>query len=342
MAFDLSALDAHFDGGPHGTYGVAAVAPLASFEEDSDNPRFEEDTPGFELLVADVRAHGILQPVVVRRGSDGKLRIRFGARRYRAAVQLGLATIPYVLTEDARHFDDYAQVAENQRRSPMQPLELAVFAAKKLASGEKRGVVAERLGLHRSALTHLLCLTGEVPPFLLELYHSNKCRSPYYLYQLRGLWHASPQLVEQACAAAGAVDLRMIDSLGAAVQSQVANAPVSRGMEGQAGHAVASAGASAAAGAASRKKRTLRKRNGQSSDGLIESSAMPLELRQDWPQLFGIHRGREVAIDALTPASLEERVRLQFLDTGESVEAAASEVVLARVVQVRQRALGPA
>lgn len=332
MAFDLSALDAHFDGGPHNMPGVAAVAPLASFEEDPDNPRFEEDALAFELLVADVRARGLLQPVVVRRGSNGKLRIRFGARRYRAAVKLGLATLPYVLTEDARQFDDYAQVAENQQRTSLQPLELAVFAARKIASGEKRRVVAERLGLHRSALTHLLCLTGDVPPFVLELYHSNKCRSPYYLYQLRGLWQVSPQLVEQACAAAGEVDLRLIDSLGAAVQSQLASAPVSQGLDGGSENSLAGV----AAGSACRKKRTPRKRSVSSSDGGSARADAPLELRPEWPQLFGLHRGRDVAIDVLTPASLDERVRLRFLDTGESVEAAASEVVLARVVRLHR------
>jgi ParB family chromosome partitioning protein len=128
MVFDLSALDAHLPNGP--VPGAAAFAPLASFEEDPDNPRFEDDPAAFELLVADVRQHGILQPVIVRRIGNGKLQIRFGARRCRAARELGLASIPYVVTEDARQFDDYSQVAENQHRANMQPLELAAFAAK--------------------------------------------------------------------------------------------------------------------------------------------------------------------------------------------------------------------
>lgn len=228
MVFDLSALDAHFAGPMANPSGAAAVAPLASFEVDPDNPRFEEDALSFDCLVADVRAHGILQPVVVRRLDSGKLRIRFGARRYRAAVKLGLATIPYVLTEDARQFDDYAQVAENQQRSPMQPLELAVFAAKKIAAGEKKSQVAERLGMHASALTYLLCLTGDVPPFILELYHTNKCRSPRYLYQLKGFWEAAAQMVERTCAAVAEVDLRLIESLAVEVKEHQARELSSR------------------------------------------------------------------------------------------------------------------
>jgi hypothetical protein len=38
-------------------------------------------------LVENVRVHGILQPIVVRCRENGRLRIRFGARRFRAAVQ---------------------------------------------------------------------------------------------------------------------------------------------------------------------------------------------------------------------------------------------------------------
>lgn len=42
---------------------------------------------------------------------------------------LGLADAPYVVTDDERQFDDYAQVAENEQRAPLQPLELAAFIA---------------------------------------------------------------------------------------------------------------------------------------------------------------------------------------------------------------------
>ncbi len=200
MALDLSALDGWELNPKPREGGSAARAVLSLLEEDPENPRFEDAPEDFAALVEDVRAHGILQPIVVRRLASGKLRIRFGARRYRAAVKLGLPDVPYVVTEDPRQFDDYAQVAENERRTALQPLELATFIAKKLQHGDSKAKIAARLGIHPSALTHLLCLVGDVPPILLELYHSRRCRTIQYLYRLGRLWKADSRRVEEACA----------------------------------------------------------------------------------------------------------------------------------------------
>ncbi len=216
MGLDLSVLDGdNFPNaaGPFARLGVVPRAPLSSFEEDPGNPRFEEDATQFELLVADVREIGILQPLVVRRQDDGRLRICFGARRYRAALAAGLIDAPYVVTEDPRQMDDYAQVAENERRSPLQPLELATFAAKKIDAGEPKIEVARRLGIHKSALTHLLCLADSPPPFLLELYHSRRCRTPVYLYKLMRLWRRHPQYVESTCASSSVVNAWFVEAL---------------------------------------------------------------------------------------------------------------------------------
>jgi ParB family chromosome partitioning protein len=214
MALDLSALD--YDAGIElrvHALGVAARAPLDKFEEDPENPRFEADAEAFDALVADVRERGILQPIVVRRAPDGRLRIRFGARRFRAAILLALADAPYVVTEDERQFDDYAQISENERRLPLQPLELATFIAKKLAHGEKKKAIAARLGIDPGALTHLLALTGDVPLFVLDLYHSRKCRSPRFLYRLRRLGTENSLLVTRRCVEAVDIDLRFIEAL---------------------------------------------------------------------------------------------------------------------------------
>lgn len=223
VALDLSILDGEAGFLPSRA-GVAPRAVLSLFEEDPGNPRFEEDPHEFALLVADVRARGILQPVIVRRLESGRLRIRFGARRYRAAVAAGLADAPYVVTEDERQFDDYSQVAENEHRSSLQPLELAKFAARKIAEGDRKQVVARRIGLHPTALTHLLCLAGDVPPFLLELYHARKCRTPVYLYRLLRLWHHDPQRVEAICSEAVEVGAALVDALERVTEAPTAGA----------------------------------------------------------------------------------------------------------------------
>lgn len=208
MALDLSALDQ----APIAPMmqETAQRAPLDAFEEDPDNPRFEHDESAFLALVESVRAHGILQPVVVLRQADGKLRIRFGARRLRSARALGLPDLPYVVTDDERQFDDYAQVAENEQRAPLQPLELARFVERRLACGESKRAIAQRLGKDPSALTHLLSLAGEPPAFLLALYEEHRCRTPQYLYDLRRLSEQNPGHVAQACEGSFAIDRQFI------------------------------------------------------------------------------------------------------------------------------------
>lgn len=201
MALDLSALDgdtalASSAAVSRATPETAPIAPLSDFEEDPNNPRTEFDGADWSAFVEDIRERGILQPIIVIRTDAGKLRIRFGARRYRAAVEAGLPKAPYLVTEDPRQFDDYAQVAENEQRKSLQPLELAAFAAKKIASGEKKNRVAKNLRIDPSALTHLLALV-DAPAFLLELYHGDKCRHPYYQYRLRKLYEQDAEVVSQ-------------------------------------------------------------------------------------------------------------------------------------------------
>ena len=219
MKLDLSALDV-----PLVALGRACLlaprAALSRFEEDPNNPRIEfDDDPDFDDFVEDIRARGILQPLIVRtvEGTD-KLRIRFGARRYRAAVRIGLAEIPYIVTEDERQFDDYSQVAENERRRGMQPLELAKFVAKRLAQGEKKKEVAAKLRLDPSAITHLLSLV-DAPSFVIELYHGKKCRNPQYLYELRRLHSKASEIVERRVAAAEAIDRRFVVALAQEIDS---------------------------------------------------------------------------------------------------------------------------
>jgi ParB family chromosome partitioning protein len=212
MGLDLSMLDAASIA-PSASH-LPPKAPPEAFEEDPEQPRFEfDEDEEFIALVDDVKCRGILQPLVVRRMPSGRLRIRFGARRYRACVRAGLVAIPYIETEDERQLDDYAQVAENARRKPLQPMEVARFVMRKLAAGESKKAVASKLDVDASAITHLLTLVEDPPPLLLELYHSRRCRAPYYLYLLRKLLRRDAAFVEDRLAAAATVDIGLIENM---------------------------------------------------------------------------------------------------------------------------------
>lgn len=199
---DLSMLEAAFE--PQTGNGAPLLLPIESLQEDPANPRRDFDPEKLQSLAESVGQQGILQPIVVRAPVDGVYTIRFGARRYRAAKMAGLESVPVVVATDERHFTSYAQVAENEDREPLTPLDLAAFIKARLAAKDKKKDIAKGLRFPDSKVTYL-CALIDPPAFLLELYHSGKCRTPQYLYQLRNLHETAPELVERRCAEAGDV-----------------------------------------------------------------------------------------------------------------------------------------
>ena len=92
--------------------------------EDAHNPRTEIPDTELNELAEDVRQHGILQPIVVHPAdTEGRHQIHFGAKRWRAALRIGLLEVPVVIRDGPPN--PYAQVAENQKRHGLTPLDLA-------------------------------------------------------------------------------------------------------------------------------------------------------------------------------------------------------------------------
>jgi len=62
--------------------------PINYIVTSSDNPRKSFDEESISLMASSIVAHGILQPIKVKKTSDGKYSIIFGERRYRAMKKL--------------------------------------------------------------------------------------------------------------------------------------------------------------------------------------------------------------------------------------------------------------
>ncbi|NDJ26196.1 ParB/RepB/Spo0J family partition protein [Nostoc sp. B(2019)] len=86
-------------------------------------PRRYFSTQAMESLVASIREHGILQPLLVRPLESGNYELIAGERRYRAAQTLGIEEVPVLV----RHLNDQDafQVAllENLQREDLNPVE---------------------------------------------------------------------------------------------------------------------------------------------------------------------------------------------------------------------------
>jgi ParB/RepB/Spo0J family partition protein len=203
------------------------TATLSRFVEDPHNPRTEFDTKEFKALVEDIREHGILQPVVVVPLENGQLMLRWGARRLRAARQLGLEVIPYSIQTDARQQSEFAQVSENEQRADLSPMDLARFVERMVAKGMHKKDIAAKLRKDSAVITHLLSL-ATAPGFILELYRSGQCRQPEYLYELRKLWETHPEAVEKHCARQEPVTATFVSKLKSLLNAAAASRRRSR------------------------------------------------------------------------------------------------------------------
>ena len=128
-------------------------------------PRTYIEEPALEELAQSIRAHGVLQPVLVRR-VDGRFEIVAGERRWRAAQRAGLLKVPVVIRDVPD--DQLLQVAliENIQRENLNAIEEAQ-AYRRLAdeASLSQGEIATAVGKDRATVANyirLLRLPAEV------------------------------------------------------------------------------------------------------------------------------------------------------------------------------------
>lgn len=132
--------------------------PLVSIRPNPDQPRRRFGEAEMATLIASIREHGVLQPVLVAETLDGYQLIA-GERRVRAAQAAGLDRIPAVIRElDARGRLELALV-ENLQREDLDPIEAARGFRRLIDEfGFTHEDIAERVGRARSTVANTLRL----------------------------------------------------------------------------------------------------------------------------------------------------------------------------------------
>jgi ParB family chromosome partitioning protein len=174
-----------------GVPSAPQLLPLTALCEDPDNPRTEFPESELNELADDIRQNGILQPIVVHPADEqGRHRIHFGAKRWRAAQRAGLTEVPVVVRDTPA--DPYTQVAENQKRHGLTPLDLARFIRARVEAGESNATIAKRLAMDITTVAHHLALL-DLPPELDAAMRSGRCTSPKTLDELNKLQQSHPE-----------------------------------------------------------------------------------------------------------------------------------------------------
>ena len=139
--------------------GDLMMVEIDRIHADPRQPRRRFDEAALESLAVSIRTAGLMQPIVLRPRESGGFQIIVGERRWRAARNVGLATVPAIVREiDDRTAAEWALI-ENIQREDLNPLERAE-AFRRLTDeyGMTHQDIAERVGLNRSTVSNMLRL----------------------------------------------------------------------------------------------------------------------------------------------------------------------------------------
>ena len=121
----------------------------------SNQPRKYFDNGKMSELKDSIKNSGLLQPITVRKISNGKYEIVAGERRYRACRELGMESIPVIEMNvgDARGYE--LSVLENIQRENLNPIEEAEsYLMLMEVYGYTQEKLSEKLGNTRSSVSN--------------------------------------------------------------------------------------------------------------------------------------------------------------------------------------------
>jgi len=136
-----------------------------------EQPRKQFDQEKLETLAESIRAHGVVQPVIVRKNGD-RYALVAGERRWRASRLAGMKTIPAIVKEYSSR--DVMEIAliENLQREDLNPIEEAeAFQRLMNDYGMTQEEVAKVVGRSRSAVANtvrMLTLPTKVRSYLID------------------------------------------------------------------------------------------------------------------------------------------------------------------------------
>jgi len=123
-------------------------------------PRAEFDPKTLEELKHSILQNGLIQPITVRRATDGNYELISGERRLRACKEIGYTTIPaYIIIVESKEAMVALALIENIQREKLNPIEIA-YAYKRLIEecNLSQEQVSDKVGKDRTTITNSLRL----------------------------------------------------------------------------------------------------------------------------------------------------------------------------------------
>ncbi len=170
--------------------------PLDKIGPNPHQPRASWDEETLEELAQSIEAHGVLQPVIVRRRGEN-YQLVAGERRWRAARQVGLETIPCLIQDIDDRTALQMALVENLQREDLNEMELAEgYKCLVEDFGATQEELAQHVGKSRSAVTNTLRLL-DLPAAVQELVREGRL-SAGHGRALLGLGRSEAEIVRVA------------------------------------------------------------------------------------------------------------------------------------------------
>lgn len=156
--------------------GVDEIA-IDQIDPNPYQPRRAFSEQSLRDLADSIRATGVVQPILLRRGPSGRFEIVAGERRWRASALAGLQTVPAVVRQLTDQDALELALTENLLREDLNALEVAhAYQQLQERFSLTHEEIAERLGSNRSTVTNTLRLL-KLPASVQELIASGALTS---------------------------------------------------------------------------------------------------------------------------------------------------------------------
>jgi ParB family chromosome partitioning protein len=163
--------DSHFVDSLSERFGpsLGRQIPIDEIVTNPDQPR--RSVGDLSELKASIESKGVLEPILVRPLEDGRFRIIAGERRFRAAMEAGLAEVPCIELDVPDNEMMEIALIENLHRRDLHPFEEAMgYSSLADRHGYTQAQIAETVGKSRVSITEAMSLL-DIPEDLRE-----KCR----------------------------------------------------------------------------------------------------------------------------------------------------------------------
>lgn len=142
---------------------------ISELQPRAGQPRKNFDSEALSQLADSIATHGLIQPIIVRRGMGDLYEIIAGERRWRASKMAGLTEVPVVVIEADDQKTDELSLIENIQRENLNAVEESLaYKALLEEYNLTQETVASRVGKSRSTITNSLRLL-DLPDSVLKM-----------------------------------------------------------------------------------------------------------------------------------------------------------------------------